>query len=362
MELLFRFVDIAPKKSWTGKFIISSGGSLPDVRFASRDISSNLIRKDNTLELSITSPRKIKDAKICLLDANNKVVGTKIATILPLETQSISFPNAKGDIFKLQVFENGKDLMIDNSYTGKYAQMTSTLASFHAPRRPEQFTKVLEPWKKETPDFVAPTPRKWNVKLLKSKEESLQLWPVNNLDRIMENDYPASSKVYSNVSYTASGAKGERENFQIALRNFGKAPLKDVSLELSSMDIKDLKMNWNVLEYITTERPTLGMNVVGRWPEVLSTEKKFDIAPNQTRSVWVEFKIPRDVLAGNYKAENLFQLYYFTAQDGKNQYLKQKQLSFSSFLVFLAVLSHSCDRSFVKSTKYRGKIPHFPLT
>ena len=302
MELLFRFVDIAPKKSWTGKFIIASGGSLPDVRFASRDISANLIRKDNALELSVTSPRMIKDAKICLLDANDKIIGTKTTTILPLETQSIPFANANGDIFKLQVFENGKDLMIDHSYTGKYAQMTSTLASFHAPRRPEKFSKVLEPWKKEIPDFVAPTPRKWNVKLVKCKEDALQLWPVNNLERIMENDYPASANAFANVTYTASGAKGERENFQIALRNSGKNSLQDVSIELSSLDIKNLEMNWNVLEYITTERPTLGMNVVGRWPEVLSTDRKFDIASNQTRSVWVEFKIPRDVLAGNYKA------------------------------------------------------------
>ena len=106
----------------------------------------------------------------------------------------------------------------------------------------------------------------------------------------------------SGAKYTLCGAKGERESFQIALRNTGKEIQKDISVVLKSNSLENLKMQWNVLEYITTDRPSLGKNIIGRWPEVLAPERTFELLPGQTRSVWVEFKIPRSAAAGTYSA------------------------------------------------------------
>lgn len=303
MELLFRFIDLAPQSSWSGKFVITSGGSLPDVRFASKDVAADLIRSNGKLQLSLTSPRNIDMAEIRLLDSSGKVIGTGKTAIPALKVTRMEFPESAGDIFELQVIHQGKDLMIDRTYCSKNAKMDSSLTSFHAPRRPENFGKtVLTPWKKDIPPFEAPAPVKREVKLVKSDLGSLQVWAENSLERVMESDFPATDTAVSDYAYELAGARAERESFQIILRNTGDEPLKDISIELSGATLPGLKMKWNVLEYITTDRPSLGMNVIGRWPEVLAPERLFSIAPGQTRCVWVEFRIPRSAVSGNYTA------------------------------------------------------------
>ena len=302
MELLFRFIDLAPQESWTGRFAIVSGASLSDVRFASTDIAADLVRREGKLFLSLTAPRNIKDAQVLLLDNAGKTVGTATVSVPALEVAEVSFPDAAGDIFELKVISNGKDLMLDRHYAGKFAEMKSTLKSFHAPRRPEKFEKVLEPWKKELPGFENPAPRKLDVQLVDCSVKNLQVWANSNIERIMEKDHPLSDIPAENPVYTICGAKAERESFQIALRNSGKKELKNISVSLKCEALKDIEMTWNVLEYITTTRPSLGMSVIGRWPEVLDTARSFAIAPEQTRSVWAELKIPRTAAAGVYDA------------------------------------------------------------
>lgn len=302
MEMLFRFIDLAPSETWTGRFAIISGGSLPNVRFASTDIAADLVRKDGKLLLSLTAPRNIKNAQVFLFDNTGKSVGVTTVSISALSVVDISFPNAPGDIFELKVISNGRDLMINRNYAGKFAEMKSTLKAFYAPRRPEKFEKVLEPWKKELPGFENPVPRKLDVQLVNCAVNNLQVWANSNIDRVMEQDYPASDIPAENPVYTISGAKAERESFQIALRNNGKNELKNISVALKCDTLKDVEMKWNVLEYITTTRPSLGMSVIGRWPEVLDVSRSFVIAPGQTRSVWGEFRIPRNAAAGVYDA------------------------------------------------------------
>ena len=117
----------------------------------------------------------------------------------------------------------------------------------------------------------------------------------------MEGDKPASAKAVPGTSYSLSAAKAERESFQLALRNNGKNMLKNISIGLENDSLPGLQMQWNVLEYIATERPSLGENVIGRWPEVLQPERDFAVSSGQTRAVWVEFRVPRKAAAGIYK-------------------------------------------------------------
>ncbi|MBO7328517.1 MAG: DUF4091 domain-containing protein [Lentisphaeria bacterium] len=300
MELLFRYIDLAPGGCWSGRFVITSGGSLPDVRFASRDIAANLIRENGSLKLSLTSPRNIKDTEVKLLDGKGSNVYSGKVSIEALKVVDLSIPDAAGDIFELQVYSGGKDLMIDRSYTGKHAKMDSTLAYFHAPRRPEKFENKLTPWEKDIAPFQTPAPRKFNVKLLKNSAANLQLWAGNSIERIMEKDYPASPEAFEDVSYSLCAAKGERESFQLAFRNIGKKAAGDFSLALKHSSLPGLKMQWNVLEYITSDRPSLGKKEIGRWPEVLEPDSSFKVNPGITRNVWVEFRVPHAAAAGTY--------------------------------------------------------------
>lgn len=301
LELLFRFVDLAPGKSWSGKFMMTSGGSLPDVRFAGRQVAGDLVRADGKLKLSLTGSRQIRNAEVRVLTQAGKVVGSRRVHIPALEVVELNFSDAAGDIFELQVIENGKDLMIDRRYTGKTAVMTSSLSSFHALRRPEKFPRVLDAWKKDIPAFENPLPRKLDVPLLVSRNKNLQIWANDSLERIMEGDYPASAKAVPGVSYSLSAAKAERESFQLALRNSGKKMLKNISISLENSSLSGLQMQWNILEYIATERPSLGEKVIGRWPEVLQPDRDFAVSPGQTRVAWIEFRVPRKVAAGVYE-------------------------------------------------------------
>ncbi len=298
MELLFRYVELAPEKSWSGKFMVVSGGTLADVRFASTNAAADLVRKDGKLELSITSPRNIKDAELRLLDGKGTLIGKQNISITALETSCLKFNDVPGDIFELQLIKDGKDLMLDKNYLPKNVKMTTSLTSLHAKRRPEKFDAVLEPWKKDVPDFEAPKPRKI-AGISVPAAKGLQVWGTDSLERVMEADTPAHAPV-SGAVYNLAAAKAEREYFQLAVRNTTQKELKDFSLELACPAIKDLDLQWNILGYITTTRPSFGQKVIGNWPEVLDLDRSFAVKPGQTRAVWISLKVPRDTAAGTY--------------------------------------------------------------
>ena len=298
MELMFRYVELAPEKSWTGKFMITSGGTLADVRFASPDAAADLVRKDGKLELSITSPRNIKDAEVRLLDARGTPVGKQKISLTALETVKVNFTDVPGDIFELQLIKDGRDLMLNKNFLPKNVKMTSSLTSLHAKRRPEKFDAVLEPWKKDVPDFEAPKPRKV-AGISVPAAEGLQVWGTDSLERVMEADTPADAPV-SGAVYNLAAARGEREHFQLAVRNTGKKELKEFSLELACPAIRELELQWNILGYITTTRPSFGQKEIGNWPEVLDVDRSFAVKPGQSRSIWISLKVPRNTAAGTY--------------------------------------------------------------
>ena len=307
LELIFRQVELKPGASWTGRYLLASGGPLADVRFASPEIAADLNRKGGQLELQITSPRQVDKAEVVLLTEAGKTVGRRKTSIRPCQTVSLAFPDAAGDRFELKVIENGRDLMKSEGYTGKGVKMVSTLKSLQAPRRPEHMAEDLEPWKRTTAAFQTMKPREVVAVPLKTDLPGLQVWPADSLTRVLEQDYPvrlsSTRLVTESLPFELRAAKAEREYFQLAVRNSGKNEMKDFSVELSIDAIPAENLRWNVLEYITTTQPSLGRKIVGRWPEVLDPARSFAVKPGQTRTVWIEVLVPRTAKAGSYSGK-----------------------------------------------------------
>ena len=302
MELLFRMIELKPGESWTARYLLASAGTMPDVRFASPDIAADLTRKDGKLELLISSPRNLKDAEVRLLNAAGKTVGKIKTDISACKTSVLTFPDAKGEIFELKVLHQGKDLMQDPVYAPKGAKMTATLHQVQGVRRPENLPVTLQPWPKSNPAFAEIKPRAVDAALVKTSRSDLQVWPADSLVRVLESDHPAKKTFAEDPSYRIAAAGGEREHFQLAVRNTGKTELKDFSLELSSNRIPAENLQWNVLDYITTTQPSMGQKLIGRWPDVLDPARSFAVKPGQTRTVWIEVRIPRGLKAGTYQA------------------------------------------------------------
>ena len=304
LELICRNIDLEPGQSWTFNYLIASAGSLPDVRFASPDAAADLNRKDGKLELQITGTREIKDAEVELLTGTGKSVGRIRADIPACKTVTLNFPDAEGDLFRLKVMERGKDLQDPGKYAPKGAPMLSTLKTVQSPRRPVNPETVLQDWPRKHSPFETMKPRAVAAVPLETALPGLQAWPADSLTRVLEQDYPVRmSPAQPPVPYPLAAAQGEREYFQLAVRNTGKSELKDFSLELSADGIPAENLRWNVLDYITTTQPSLGLKLVGRWPEVLDPARSFAVKAGQTRTVWIEVKVPRGQKAGVYSGK-----------------------------------------------------------
>ena len=301
LELICRNVTLQPGESWTFNYLLASAGSLPDVRFASPDVAADLDRKNGKLELQITGTREIKGAEVELLNGKGVSVGKIRADIPACKTIALNFPDAEGDLFELKVWHHGKDLMKPGKYAPAGSKMISTLKTVRALRRPEKPPKALAAWAQPNPPFRVMKPRAAAAVPLKTALPGLQVWPADSLTRVLEQDKlkPVAGKAEAAVN----AAQGEREYFQLAVRNTGKTELKDFSLELSADGIPAENLRWNVLEYITTTQPSLGMDLVGRWPEVLDPARSFAVRPGQTRTVWIEVRIPRGQKPGVYSGK-----------------------------------------------------------
>ncbi|MBR4666774.1 MAG: DUF4091 domain-containing protein, partial [Lentisphaeria bacterium] len=219
------------------------------------------------------------------------------------KTSALTFPDAAGDIFELKVLHQGKDLMQDPVYAPKEAKMTATLHLVKGIRLEENLPVKLQPWPKSNPAFARIKPRAVAASLVKTARPDLQVWAADSLVRVLESDHPAKKTVAEDPSYRIAAAGGEREHFQLAVRNTGKTELEDFSLELTSDRIPAENLQWNVLDYITTTQPSMGHKLIGRWPDVLDPARSFAVKPGQTRTVWIEVRIPRGLKAGTYSAK-----------------------------------------------------------
>lgn len=299
MEMIFRMLELKPGKTWETKYMTASGGTMADVRFASPDIAANLERKNGKLELQITSPRNLKNAAVELLNDKGKLIGKQNIDITACRTSTLLYPDAKGEIFELKVRHHGKDLMLDKRYTPSNSKMTATLHWLTALRQPENLPEKLKPWKK-TNAFPTIPARKCNVPLLKTNSSVLQVWPELSINRIFEQDQPVAKETGKPVEFEISAAKGEREHFQLAIRNNGKSLQKDFSVTFTVDTLPAENLSWNVLDYITTKQPSMGEKLIGRWPDIMDPARSFAVKPGQTRAVWLGIKIPRTQKAGIY--------------------------------------------------------------
>ena len=305
MEMVYAPFDIEPGKTASARFAICAGGSLKDVRFASTYAAADLERADGKLRLTVTSTGDYGEVTARLLDVRGKPVGEAKIKLEQCKVAKAELADVPGNVFELQLLQNGKDLMRPEYDPKGRFRMTGTLDTIVSQGSTYvDDPKTFEAWKRETPAFPDIPRRTVAVRHpLKSADPALTAWAEPGSTRIFEADVP-SCKRPEVSTFTIAAAAHERENFQIALRNSGKSDLTGLTVAIKGWEKIAPDCVWHPVDYIQTTQPSsFGNYPVGRWPDVLLDPGKFTLPRGKTRCVFVSLKVPKGAKAGRYPAK-----------------------------------------------------------
>ena len=302
MEMVFAPFDIQPGKTASARFSVCAGGSLKDVRFASTYAAADLERVKGKLRLSVTATGDYGEVTARLLDGSGKPAGEAKLKLEQCKVAAAEFADVPGNVFELQLLQNGKDLMRPEYDPNRRFKMTGTLDTVVSKNSAYvDEPKTFEAWKRETPAFPDIPSRTIAVRYpLKSADPALTGWAEPGSTRIFEADVPAE-KLPKVSTFFIAAAANERENFQIALRNSGKDDLTGLTVAIRGWEKIAPDCVWHPVDYIRTTQPSsFGNFPVGRWPDVLLDPGEFTLPRGKTRCVFVSVKVPKGTKAGRY--------------------------------------------------------------
>ncbi len=148
-------------------------------------------------------------------------------------------------------------------------------------------------------------------------KDKLTVWQVPSIIKVFYDDIPITKITQPNIS----AAKNERESLQLAVRSIEEMEInisvtppensKGHSLPAPEVGVVDyVPIDFVSGYYQTTgaewhrKKPTyLGGSDgwAGFWPDPIIPVNNIKLQPNQSRPIWLTFKVPQNAFAGNYK-------------------------------------------------------------
>ncbi len=307
VELVYRPVKLAPGASWETSYLVAAAGPLANVRFASGNLAADLKRTDDALVAELSPTASFGEVEVVLTPDKAQAVSRRCR----LEqgcTTAVTFPASAAETYEMKVMRGGVDLLSASDGTGEKGPMVSDIKEIRAVDLPPEAPAAVTPWPRKAAAFASLQPRILPNREMLAEDQSLQVWAENGLERVFERDAPDPTTAKRVDKVSVAAARGERESFQIAIRNSGAQPLKDVRLSIGGWAGKPTALpsgiaQWNALAYIETRQPSHFRDYpVGRWPDPLDKSPVFKIEPGQSRVIWFSLQVPREAAAGRYKA------------------------------------------------------------
>ncbi len=282
VELVYRPVKLAPGASWKTGYLVAAAGPLRNVRFASGNLAADLKRANDVLVAELTPTGSFGEVEVVLTPDKAQAVSRR-CRLEQGRTTAVTFPASESETYEMKVIKDGADLLSAPDGTGGKGPMVSAIKEIRSVDLRPEAPAVLTPWPRKAAAFASLKPRTLPNREMLAENPSLQVWAENSLERVFEGDAPdpATAKRVDKVSVAA--ARGERESFQMAVRNRGAQPLKEVRLSLGDRAGKPHALpssmaQWNALAYIETRQPSHFKDYpVGRWPDPFDKSPVFRV-------------------------------------------------------------------------------------
>ena len=157
-------------------------------------------------------------------------------------------------------------------------------------------------------------PIQYNPELYKDK---LIVWQVPSIIKVFYDDIPVNGITQPDIS----AAKNERESLQLAIKS-----AEEMEIDITASQPQNSKGNFlpapevGVVDYVPIDfvsgyyqtsvpewyrkKPNYyggSDGWAGFWPDPIIPTNHIKLQPNQTRPIWLTFKVPHNAVAGNYK-------------------------------------------------------------
>lgn len=135
------------------------------------------------------------------------------------------------------------------------------------------------------------------------ERDGLTLWQAPSVAKVFR-EQPAPRRRSDHVSMAL--AQGEGESFQLAFRS--NRPLAGLSVRVSELRstagavIPATAWDWHPVVPVPVDTRYFTMPVAETqwWPEALSWNRSFSLERDQTQSLWLTLRVPRDAAPGDY--------------------------------------------------------------